>query len=94
MTAVLDDLRPVRGAGDRPALPVSLVSRPQRVLLIVIATVLLAGLLALVLGPARGLRNDIGLVQDLDASRDGIFGTLETGRASLGELREQLALTE
>jgi hypothetical protein len=93
---VLDTLRPSRGdAGAPDAVPVSLGSRRHRALLLVIVTVLLAGVLALVFGPGRGLRTDIALVSDdLDASRDGIFLTLDTGRQTLEGVRQQLQLTE
>lgn len=94
---LLDTVREHRGGRtDRSvAVPVSLLSRAQRVVLVAGTIVLIVAVGALVFGPGRGLRTDIASVSnDLDASRDGIFSTLETGRATLTEVRSQLEITE
>lgn len=75
--------------------PVPVLTRKQFGLLLLIGAVLLAGTCVLVLGPAREARNDIGQVrEDLNVSRRGIFGTLETGRKTLADATAQLRLTE
>lgn len=57
--------------------------------------VLLGGTLALVFGPARGLRTDIVEVSDdLDASRDGIYLQLEAARTQLGLTEQSLQVQE
>ena len=98
---LLDTVRPTRGGavGTAPdeaaarALP--LMTRGQFGVLLLIGAVLLAGTLALVFGPGRGLREDIGDVQDdLASSQKGIYGTLGTGRESLAVVRQQLAGAE
>lgn len=77
----------------RDAAPV--VTRRQFALLLLIGAVLLAGTCVLVFGPARGARNDIGQVRtDLNASRRGIFGTLDTAHKTLADATAQLRLTE
>lgn len=71
------------------------VSRGHRVLLLSVAGLLLAGTLALLFGPARGMRDDIGETQsDLASSEKAIYGTLGTGRESLAVVRTQLAAAE
>ncbi|MCU1592893.1 MAG: hypothetical protein JWO12_285 [Frankiales bacterium] len=75
--------------------PIPVLTRRQFGLLLLIGAVLLAGTCVLVFGPARGARNDIGHVRDdLNVSRRGIFGTLDTGRKTLAEATAQLRLTE
>lgn len=66
-----------------------LMSRRRRLILgVVIAAVFLTATCALILGPARGARNDIAHVRgDLHASRTGIFATVTT-------LTQQLQTTE
>ena len=77
------------------ALPVTWGSRSQHALFLVIVAVLLAALLALIFGPGRGLRTDIARVSgNLDATRHGIYLTLDTSRQTLGGVRQQLRLTE
>lgn len=92
---LLDALRPVRAVSrpDAPAVP--RMTTHQFGLLLVVLAVLLAGVLVLLFGPARGLRNDIGQVNDdLAASRQGIYGQFGTGREQLSTARVQLAATE
>ncbi len=61
----------------------------------VIGILLLAATCALIFGPARGLRDDIGhLRTDLHSSRKGIYGTLATTRRSLMKVTAQLRVTE
>ncbi|MCU1693885.1 MAG: hypothetical protein JWM64_2976 [Frankiales bacterium] len=94
---VLDSLR-VRPRSQDPdasdvALP--LMTRAQFGVLLLVGAVLLAGVLALVFGPARGMRDDIGELQtDLASSQKGIYGTLGTGREALSVTRAQLADAE
>ena len=84
--SLLDAVRSRTGAPARDRRPV--LTRPQLGVLWLALAVLLAGALALVLGPGRGLRTDIvNVSDDLDASRDGIF-------LQLGTLRSQLDVTE
>lgn len=97
---LLDALRPPAGRnpaaapGDRPATEPLMTNR-HRGLAGVIAVALLAGTLALVFGPARGMRTDVVQVSDdLDASRDGIFLQLETARTQLGIAQESLEIQE
>jgi len=75
--------------------PEPLVTRRHRGLAAVIAFVLLAGTLALIFGPARGMRTDIvNVSDDLDASRDGIFLQLDTARTQLGLTEQSLMVQE
>ncbi|MCW2605929.1 MAG: hypothetical protein JWO60_622 [Frankiales bacterium] len=100
---VLDTLRgatrPGRTAAEtdeaQAPVPVRLVTGRQSVVLGLILTVLLAGTLALLFGPARGMRDDIGETQtDLASSEKAIYGTLGTGRESLAVVRTQLGAAE
>jgi hypothetical protein len=57
-----------------------------------IGAVLLAGVLVLIFGPARGARDDIAAVRgDLRGSHIGIDRTLDTQRMALRRLTAQLA---
>jgi hypothetical protein len=81
-----------RPAGAGKDLP---VKRSHVGLAAAIGAVLLASLAALLFGPARGARDDIGHVRkDLAASRTGIYQTLDTGRASLADADRTLRATE
>jgi chromosome segregation ATPase len=99
---LLDTLRPARTAS-RAAQPDTsdeqaaepLLAGRHRGLAGVIALLLLAGVLALVFGPARGMRTDIvNVSDDLDASRDGIFLQLDTARTQLGIAEQSLQIQE
>lgn len=71
------------------------MTRPQFQLLLLIGAVLLAGTCVLVLGPGRGARNDIGQTRaDLNASRRGIFSTLDVGRRTLADASTQLQVAQ
>lgn len=65
-------------------------------MLLLVLGVLLAGLLVLLFGPARGMRNDIGqLSTGLSTSRGDIYGQFGTGREQqLSPPRAQLETTE
>ena len=101
---LLDAVRPSArtGAGataadqdDASTVTRPVMTRRQLGVLLVIGAVLLSGVLVLLFGPARGMRNDIGeLSTDLSASRDGIYGQLGTGREQLGTAVVQLRATE
>ena len=88
------------GAGDVPADDAAATARPvmtrrQFSVLMLIMAVLLGGTLALIFGPARGMRTDIVKVSDdLDASRDGIFLQLDTARTQLGLTEQSLEIQE
>lgn len=72
-----------------------MMTRGQFGILLVILTVLLGGTLALIFGPARGLRTDIvNVSDDLDASRGGIFLQLDTIRSQLGLTEQSLRTQE
>lgn len=67
----------------------------QKLSAAIIGVLILAAVVGLVFGPARGLRDDIGHVRkDLHASRSGIYGTLATGRQTLAQASSQLRATE
>lgn len=67
------------------------MSRRPLVLAGAIGLVLLAGLLVLVFGPARGARDDIAAIRgNVHGAHIGITDTLQTQRASLGHLTLQL----
>ena len=69
-------------------------TKDQRILGLVVAILVLSATCALVFGPARGARNDIGEVRDdLDVSRQGIFETVEIGRTNLAKVTRQLRIT-
>jgi ribosome-binding protein aMBF1 (putative translation factor) len=71
------------------------MTRRQFSVLMLILAVLLGGTLALVFGPARGMRTDIvNVSDDLDASRDGIFLQLNTARTQLGLTEQSLEIQE
>jgi hypothetical protein len=71
------------------------VTRRQFQLLLLIGAVLLAGTSVLVFGPGRGARNDIAHTRaDLNASRRGIFSTLDVGRKTLADANVQLKVAE
>jgi hypothetical protein len=71
------------------------VAHPQAAILGLVVALLLAATCVLIFGPARGARNDIGQVRaDLNASRRGIFGTLDVGRQTLSDATTQLRLAE
>lgn len=71
------------------------LARRQVGILALILAVLLGGTLALIFGPARGMRTDIvNVSDDLDASRDGIFLQLNTARAQLGLTEQSLEIQE
>jgi hypothetical protein len=71
------------------------VTRRQFQLLLLIGAVLLAGTITLVFGPGRGARNDIHQTrQDLNASRRGIFSTLDVGRKTLADANVQLQVAQ
>ena len=103
---LLDAVRPagsaVRGRQDEVAgaegaaeVPVRIMTRKQLGILLLISAVLLGGTLALIFGPARGMRTDIvNVSDDLDASRDGIFLQLNTARAQLGLTEQSLQIQE
>ncbi|MCW2616392.1 MAG: hypothetical protein JWN08_3386 [Frankiales bacterium] len=98
LVTLLDAVRPGRrpspDVGAAPAAVPMLTGRQLAVLLLV-GAVLLAATSFLVLGPGRGVRNDVtSLRTDLSASRGGIFATLGTGREALAGARLQLRLTE
>jgi hypothetical protein len=77
-----DEVEP-GAAGAAVARPV--MTRRQFGILLLIGSVLLGGTLALIFGPARGMRTDIvNVSDDLDASRDGIFLQLNTAAHSSG----------
>ena len=98
---LLDALRPV-SARTQDASPASsdeatepLLTNRHRALAATILVLLLAGVLALVFGPARGLRTDIvNVSDDLDASRDGIFLQLDTVRGQLAVAEDSLQIQE
>ena len=95
--SLLDALRPApaRPVADVDQVPVRLFTGPQLGLLFLVLAVLLAGTLALVFGPGRGLRTDIVKVSDdLDASRDGIFSQLRTARTQLTLTEQSLKIQE
>ena len=72
-----------------------LLTSRHRGLAVAISLVLLAGILALIFGPARGMRNDIGHVSgDLNASRHGIFLQLDAARTQLGMAESSLKIQE
>lgn len=101
---LLDAVRPVgrhrADAEPRQAPADAAVARPvmtrrQFGVLLVILAVLLGGTLALIFGPARGMRTDIvNVSDDLDASRDGIFLQLNTARAQLGATEQSLEIQQ
>jgi hypothetical protein len=97
---LLDAVRPITrtapaGQQDATAVARRVMTRRQLGVLLVILAVLLGGALALVFGPARGLRTDIVHVSDdLDASRDGIFLQLNTARTQLGLTEQSLEIQE
>lgn len=87
MTSLPDD--------DQSPVRVRLMTRRQFSLLVVILAVLLGGTVALVFGPARGMRTDIVHVSDdLDASRNGIFNQLTTARTQLKATERSLEIQE
>lgn len=68
--------------------------RPERVIGSLIATVVLLGLLVLLLGPARGLRNDIGAQRELIAAQLATLeAQLEVVTLQLDETRSTRQLT-
>ena len=101
---LLDAIRPTgrpASAADAPddsdagsvARPV--MTKRQFGVLMLIMAVLLGGTLALIFGPARGMRTDIvNVSDDLDASRDGIFLQLNTARTQLGLTAQSLQIQE
>jgi hypothetical protein len=71
------------------------MTRRQLGLLLLIGAVLLSGTCVLLFGPARGAREDIAKVRaDLNASRRGIFSTLDVGRKTLADATVQLRIAE
>lgn len=57
----------------------------------VVAAVLLAGVLVLIFGPARGARDDIAAVRDnVSEARRGIYQTLHVQQSTLKRLTQQL----
>jgi hypothetical protein len=98
---LLDALRPASATGrlapadDDASVAVPIMTTRQFGVLLLIGAVLLSGVLVLLFGPARGMRNDIAeLSTDLSASREGIYGQLGTGRQQLGTAVVQLRATE
>jgi hypothetical protein len=101
---LLDAVRPSASAARAPQVPaptdesvaaVPIMTRRQFGVLLLIGAVLLSGVLALVFGPARGMRTDIvNVSDDLDASRDGIFLQLNTARTQLGLTEQSLEIQE
>ncbi|MCW2829662.1 MAG: hypothetical protein JWP31_354 [Aeromicrobium sp.] len=78
-----------------PQLVLPVLSTRQRVVLVVVLVVSVGATAALVFGPARGAREDIGQVRtDLHGSRVGIYDTLAVGRRTLDKLSEQLRTTK
>ena len=101
---LLDALRPSgpaaragagEGTADDTAAARPVMTRRQFSVLMLIMAVLLGGTLALIFGPARGIRTDIvNVSDDLDASRDGIFLQLDTARTQLGLTEQSLEIQE
>lgn len=100
---LLDAVRPAADVrtGQVPApddganVAVPIMTKRQFGVLLLTGAVLLSGVLVLLFGPARGMRNDIGSLRtDLSASREGIYGQLGTGREQLGTAVVQLRATE
>jgi hypothetical protein len=102
---LLDVLRP--SAAPRAAAPPSpladdpsaaarpVMTKRQFGILMLILALLLGGTLALIFGPARGMRTDIvNVSDDLDASRDGIFLQLNTARTQLDLTEQSLEIQE
>ncbi len=100
--SLLDSVRPTGRAAGPTAAPGSsaevarpVMTRRQFSVLLLILAVLLGGTVALVFGPARGIRTDIvNVSDDLDASRDGIFLQLNTARSQLGLTEQSLEVQE
>lgn len=103
---LLDALTPTRkGRSTTPGDPASeapaeartepLLTGRHRGLAGTIGLVLLAGVLVLVFGPARGMRNDIHHVSgEITASRAGIYSQLDTVRAQLDVAKSSLTMQE
>lgn len=71
------------------------LARRERAVVLIIATLLLAGACALIFGPARGARDDIAQVRtDLHHSRHDIHRTLRTARTTLDGLLQELQVTQ
>jgi chromosome segregation ATPase len=67
----------------------------QKSLALLVGVVLLVSVTALIFGPARGAREDIGHVRkDLNASRTGIYQTRDTLAATLQGITAQLQTTQ
>jgi hypothetical protein len=76
-----------------PVTPV--LSRRQTMILVALLVLSVAATGVVLLGPARGAREDIGHVQtDLDATRGGIRATLQVSRRTLSQLSAQLEVTQ
>ena len=95
MPSLLDSDRHAAAGASTPPVPVSVLTRRQLGLLLLIVAVLLGGTCALIFGPARGMRTDIvNVSDDLDASRDGIFNQLTIARTQLAATEKSLQIQE
>lgn len=101
--SLLDAVRPsasptrdvADGEGSAADVVLPVLTWRQLAVLLLIGAVLLAGILVLLFGPARGARNDIASLRtDLSASREGIYGTLGTAITQLDATRTSLEIQE
>lgn len=71
------------------------LSRDQKLILVILLVVSMAATSAILFGPARGARQDIGgLHVDLHAARGDIHDTLGVSRRTLAEVSAQLRTTK